>query len=83
MGESLIESLISNCCPIIRYSLVCESKYKCCHPILQETGMEVLGSRVRLHGHRDYITCMKLCQAFSIVVSGSWDTTAIIWDLNR
>lgn len=45
--------------------------------------MEVLGSRVRLHGHKDYITCMKLCQAFSIVVSGSWDTTAIIWDLNR
>ncbi|XP_022782202.1 lysosomal-trafficking regulator-like isoform X2 [Stylophora pistillata] len=48
-----------------------------------DTGMEVLGSRVRLHGHKDYITCMELCQAFSIVVSGSRDKTAIIWDLNR
>ena len=49
----------------------------------QDTGMEVLGSRVRLLGHKDCITCMELCQAFSIVVSGSCDKTAIIWDLNR
>lgn len=48
-----------------------------------DAGMEVLGSRVRLHGHKDCITCMELCQAFSIVVSGSCDKTAIIWDLNR
>lgn len=46
-------------------------------------GIEVLGSRVRLHGHKDSITCIKLRQAFSIVVSGSCDKTAIIWDLNR
>ena len=49
----------------------------------KEPGIEVLGSRVRLHGHKDSVTCIELCQAFSIVVSGSCDTTAIIWDLNR
>ncbi|KAJ7352935.1 endosome to lysosome transport via multivesicular body sorting pathway [Desmophyllum pertusum] len=48
-----------------------------------ESGIEVLGSRVRLHGHKDFITCIEVCQAFSIVVSGSCDKTAIIWDLNR
>lgn len=48
-----------------------------------EPAIEVLGSRVRLHGHKNSITCIELCQAFSIVVSGSCDTTAIIWDLNR
>ena len=51
--------------------------------VFQEAGIEVLGSRVRLHGHKDSITCIELCQAFSIVVSGSRDRTAIIWDLNR
>lgn len=51
--------------------------------VFQEAGIEVLGSRVRLHGHKDAITCIELCQAFSIVVSSSCDRTAIIWDLNR
>lgn len=51
-----------------------------CH---QEPNIEVLDSRVRLHGHKDAITCIEVCKAFSIVVSGSCDSTAIIWDLNR
>lgn len=51
--------------------------------VFKEPGIEVLGSRVRLHGHKDSITCIEVCQAFSIVVSGSCDNTAIIWDLNR
>ena len=52
-------------------------------PDSQKCGIEVQGSRTRLHGHRDEITCLQICQAFSIVVSGSQDRTAIIWDLNR
>lgn len=49
----------------------------------KEPHIEVLDSRVRLHGHKDAITCIEVCKAFSIVVSGSCDSTAIIWDLNR
>ena len=50
---------------------------------LQECGLEVLGRRIRLQGHEASITCVEISEAFSIVVTGSEDGTAIIWDLNR
>ncbi|KAK4701644.1 hypothetical protein P7C70_g4583, partial [Phenoliferia sp. Uapishka_3] len=36
-----------------------------------------------LRGHSDQVTCVAASRANSIVVSGSDDKTAIIWDLNR
>lgn len=36
-----------------------------------------------LYGHVEPVTCLTSSQAYSIVVSGSRDRTAIIWDLNR
>ncbi|KAM0748128.1 beach-domain-containing protein [Meredithblackwellia eburnea MCA 4105] len=36
-----------------------------------------------LRGHSDQVSCVAASRAFSIVVSGSDDRTAIIWDLNR
>lgn len=36
-----------------------------------------------LRGHTDQATCVVASRAFSIIVSGSDDKSAIIWDLNR
>lgn len=36
-----------------------------------------------LFGHTDAITCLTCSQQYGIVVSGSRDQTAIVWDLNR
>jgi len=36
-----------------------------------------------LYGHVQPITCLASSQAYSLIVSGSRDRTAIIWDLNR
>jgi hypothetical protein len=36
-----------------------------------------------MRGHRDKVTCLAASRSYSIVVSGSDDCTAIIWDLNR
>lgn len=43
----------------------------------------ISGRKIRLQGHQASIICLEICSAFSIVVSGSEDGTAIIWDLNR
>ncbi|XP_028398812.1 lysosomal-trafficking regulator-like [Dendronephthya gigantea] len=48
-----------------------------------ECGLEILGRKIRLQGHEASITCIEISEAFSIVVTGSEDGTAIIWDLNR
>ncbi|XP_046848177.1 lysosomal-trafficking regulator-like [Xenia sp. Carnegie-2017] len=48
-----------------------------------ECGLVISGRKIRLQGHQASIICLEICSAFSIVVSGSEDGTAIIWDLNR
>ena len=41
------------------------------------------GEVTHLRGHNDAVICMVACKPFSIVVTGSKDRTAIIWDTNR
>lgn len=36
-----------------------------------------------LRGHDGAINCLAACKPFSVVVTGSSDRTAIIWDTNR
>lgn len=36
-----------------------------------------------LYGHNDAVTCLACSPAYNVIVSGSRDTTAIIWDLSR
>lgn len=38
---------------------------------------------LNLYGHVEPVTCLASSQAYSLIVSGSRDRTAIIWDLNR
>ena len=41
------------------------------------------GEVVHLRGHNGPVTSLCVCRPFGIVVSGSEDRTAIIWDTNR
>lgn len=36
-----------------------------------------------LHGHTDAVTCLAASLAYNVIVSGSRDGTAIIWDMSR
>ena len=36
-----------------------------------------------MRGHKDSVTCVAASRTWSIVVSGSKDGSAIVWDLNR
>lgn len=36
-----------------------------------------------LYGHIEAVTCLAASSAYNIVVSGSRDGTAIVWDLSR
>lgn len=36
-----------------------------------------------LYGHTDAVTCLSSSPAYNVIVSGSRDGTAIIWDLSR
>jgi WD40 repeat protein len=36
-----------------------------------------------LYGHTDAVTCLTVSPVYNVIVSGSRDTTAIIWDLSR
>lgn len=36
-----------------------------------------------LYGHSDAVTCLAASPAYNVIVSGSRDTTAIVWDLSR
>ena len=36
-----------------------------------------------MYGHSGAISMMSVCKPFSILLTASLDTTAIIWDLNR
>ncbi|XP_066149954.1 WD repeat and FYVE domain-containing protein 3 [Euwallacea fornicatus] len=37
----------------------------------------------RLYAHTDAVTCLAASPAYNVIVSGSRDSTAIIWDLSR
>lgn len=49
----------------------------------KESCLQIKGSRQVLHGHTGKINALVVCKAYSVVVSGSEDSTCIIWDLNR
>lgn len=36
-----------------------------------------------LHGHTDAVTCLAASPAYNVIVSGSRDGTAIVWDMSR
>lgn len=36
-----------------------------------------------LYGHNDAVTCLACSPAYNVIVSGSRDATAIVWDLSR
>lgn len=36
-----------------------------------------------LHGHTDAVTCLAASSAYNLIVSGSRDGTAIVWDMSR
>ena len=42
-----------------------------------------LVQKATLYGHSDAVTCLAASSAYSLLVSGSRDRTAIIWDLAR
>ncbi|XP_055847784.1 WD repeat and FYVE domain-containing protein 3 [Episyrphus balteatus] len=39
--------------------------------------------RNSLHGHTDAVTCLAASAAYNVIVSGSRDGTAIVWDMSR
>lgn len=44
---------------------------------------KTLTVRHSLHGHTDAVTCLAASPAYNIIVSGSRDGTAIVWDMSR
>ena len=48
-----------------------------------QISMDIIGAKETLLGHSDAITSIYACRPYSIVVTGSKDTLAIVWDLNR
>ncbi|KAK2725756.1 hypothetical protein QYM36_000293 [Artemia franciscana] len=48
-----------------------------------ELGRKTLEVKKRLYGHTDVVTCLVAKQSYQIIVSGSRDCSAIIWDLSR
>ena len=47
------------------------------------TSLKYSGKVKHLRGHDGPIHCLAACKPYSIVVTGSSDRTAIIWDTNR
>ncbi|CAG9859319.1 unnamed protein product [Phyllotreta striolata] len=48
-----------------------------------EVRKKSLSIKHSLYGHTDAITCLAASPAYNVIVSGSRDSTAIIWDLSR
>lgn len=48
-----------------------------------EYGHKQLGVLQCLYGHSDAVTCLAASPAYNVIVSGSRDATAIVWDLSR
>ena len=49
----------------------------------RKDGTVTMSETHMLRGHSGSVSCVAACRAWSIIVSGSEDGTAIIWDLNR
>lgn len=48
---------------------------------LYEIVRRQLKQKAALYGHSDAVTCLAACSAYGLLVSGSRDRTAILWDL--
>lgn len=48
-----------------------------------EYARKQLSIKQSLYGHTDAVTCLAVSPAYNVIVSGSRDATAIIWDLSR
>ena len=48
-----------------------------------ELGKKQLTVRQHLYGHTEAVTCLAASASYQILVSGSRDRTAIVWDLSR
>ena len=59
--------------------LRCTCMYLC----MYMQSLDYLGEVVHLRGHDGSVNCLAACKPFSIIVTGSVDKTAIIWDTNR
>lgn len=44
---------------------------------------KALSVKHSLHGHTDAVTCLAASPAYNMIVSGSRDGTAIVWDMSR
>lgn len=44
---------------------------------------KALAVKHSLHGHTDAVTCLAASPAYNVIVSGSRDGSAIVWDLSR
>ncbi|KAL2720725.1 WD repeat and FYVE domain-containing protein 3-like isoform X1 [Vespula squamosa] len=51
--------------------------------IVWEYAKRQLSIKQCLYGHTDAVTCLSSSTAYNVIVSGSRDGTAIIWDLSR
>lgn len=48
-----------------------------------ESRRKQLSVKQSLYGHTDAVTCLASSSAYNVIVSGSRDATAIVWDLCR
>ncbi|XP_030377443.1 WD repeat and FYVE domain-containing protein 3 [Scaptodrosophila lebanonensis] len=48
-----------------------------------DTNRKSVSVRHSLHGHTDAVTCLAASAAYNVIVSGSRDGTAIVWDMSR
>ncbi|XP_055386714.1 WD repeat and FYVE domain-containing protein 3 isoform X2 [Condylostylus longicornis] len=48
-----------------------------------DVNKKTLTVRHNLHGHTDAVTCLAASPAYNVIVSGSRDGTAIVWDMSR
>lgn len=48
-----------------------------------ELNKKTLSIKQCLYGHSDAVTCLTSSPAYNVIISGSRDQTAIVWDLSR
>lgn len=48
-----------------------------------DANRKLLSVKQSLYGHTEAVTCLATSPAYNVVVSGSRDGTAIVWDLSR
>jgi len=85
MGVRSVEDYEQNRCSRRNKSVMC---ILLCFIFLQvvtvwEYARKQLSIKQSLYGHTDAVTCLAVSPAYNVIVSGSRDATAIIWDLSR